>query len=245
MDALKQLQTAYKLNLNTISEALSVTPFEVTAPRFLSNSGAHTVVDNELSYVTHISSFNKWNDSSSNYKFRLKKELERFRRSHLTTIREQIPMKSPLYHLATSSLIKFIVGAMGLINYIDVTHDKYSAGKFGIDKAWYVTTKLVMVLITEVGKPRKGTLHSFEASDGISIAKVIFYCVLKSLNVMAEITAVDCRDSPVVSMKLVKFLSLNTSVKIMDKLEILTGALLNTIKNINKKLGISLKLSIV
>ena len=57
VDALKQLQTVYKLKLNTISEALSVTSFEVRIPRFLANTGAHMVIDNEASYFSHIKSY--------------------------------------------------------------------------------------------------------------------------------------------------------------------------------------------
>ena len=83
VDALKQLQTVYKLKLSTLSEALSVTSFEVSIPRFLSNSGAHTVVGNEASYFSHIPSYKDWNNPNSGFKYRLTKELEIFRRSHL------------------------------------------------------------------------------------------------------------------------------------------------------------------
>ena len=62
----------------------------------------------------------------------------------------------------------------GLINYIDNTYEEYSAGKFGTAKAWHVTTKLAMALILEVGKPREGSINSFEAGDGSSMAKIIF-----------------------------------------------------------------------
>ena len=144
-------------------------------------------------------------------------------------------MQSPLYQLATSSLTESIAWVTGLINYIDVTYDEYSAGKFGSSKAWHVTTKLAMALITEVGKPREGALHSFEAGDGVSMAKVIFYSVLKSLDAMSEIAAVDYRDSPIVSTELVKFLSLNTSVEKVDKLDILTGELSITVKEMTKE----------
>ena len=82
-----------------------------------------------------------------------------------------------------------------------------------------MTTKLAMALINEVGKPREGSLNSFEAGNGISMAKVIFYSVLQALDTMSDIAAVDYRDSPVVSTELVKFLSLNTSVEAVDKLE--------------------------
>ena len=236
VDALKQLQTVYKLKLTTISEALAVTSFEVPIPRFLSKSGAHNVIDNEASYFSLIPSFKHWNDPNSGYKYRLKKELEKFRRAHLATIKERIPLRSPLYNLATSSLTESISWTTGLINYIDHTYEEYSAGKFGTTKAWHVTTKLAMALITEVGKPREGSLNSFETGDGISMSKVIFLSVLQSLDVMSEISALDYRDSPIVSTELVKFLSLNTAVEAVDKLETKTSDLAVNIKQVTKDL---------
>ena len=237
VDALKQLQTVYKLKLTTISEALAVTSFEVPIPRFLSKSGAHNVIDNEASYFSLIPTFKHWNDPNSGYKYRLKKELEKFRRAHLSTIRERIPMKSPLYNLATSSLTESISWTTGLINYIDHTYEEYSAGKFGTTKAWHVTTKLAMALITEVGKPREGALNSFEAGDGVSMSKVIFLSVLKSLDVMSEIASLDYRDSPVVSTELVKFLSLNTAVEAVDKLESKTSDIVTNMKQVSKDIA--------
>ena len=174
VDALKQLQNVYKLKLSTLSEALSVTSFEVSIPRFLSNSGAHTVVRNEASYFSHIPSYKDWNNPNSGFKYRLKKELEIFRRSHLSTIRERISTSNPLYNLATSSLTESIAWATGLINYIDNTYEEYSTGKFGDAKSWHVTTKLAMALIVEVGKSREGDINSFEAGDEKSMANVIF-----------------------------------------------------------------------
>ena len=78
VDSLKKLQTVYKLKLNTISEALSITSFKVTTPRFLSSSDSHSAIGNEASYFSDISSYCEWNNPSSGYKLRLKKELERF-----------------------------------------------------------------------------------------------------------------------------------------------------------------------
>ena len=107
----------------------------------------------------------------------------------------------------------------GLINYIDLTYEEYSSGKFGTAESWHVTTKLASALIKEVNKPREGSLNSFEAGNALSMSKVIFYSVLKSLDVMNDISGVDYRDSPVVSTELVKFLSLNTAIDSVDKLE--------------------------
>ena len=234
MDALKQLQTVYKLKLSTISEALSVTSFEIAMPRFLSNTGAHVVIDNESSYFSHIPSFAKWNDPNSGFKLRLKKELERFRRSHLSTIREKLSVRDPLYGIATSSLTESISWTTGLINYIDNTFEEYSAGKFGAKKSWHVTTKLATALIMEVVKPREGALNSFQAGDAIAMSKVIFYANLQSLDAMGKIAADDYRDSPVVSSELVKFLSLNTNVEAVDKIEAQSAELNGVVKQLNK-----------
>ena len=43
-DSLKNLERIYKLKLHTISEAVSMTSFEIITPRFLSSSGSHTVI---------------------------------------------------------------------------------------------------------------------------------------------------------------------------------------------------------
>ena len=121
------------------------------------------------------------------------------------------------------------------MNYIDLTFDEYSAGKFGVAKSWHVTTKLAMALILEVGKPREGSLNSFKAGDGDSIAKVVFHSVLKSLDVMSPISTADYRDSPIVSTELVKFLSLNTSFDAVEKLELTASEMVNNVRQLSKE----------
>ena len=55
---------------------------------------------------------------------------------------------------------------------------------------------------------------------------------------MAEIAALDYRDSPVVSTELVKFLSLNTSVEAVDKLEKQSEEMATSIKQILKDVSV-------
>ena len=116
------------------------------------------MIDNQASYFSQISSYKDWNDPKSGFKYRLKKELDKFRRAHQGAIRNRISLHNSLYNLATSSLTETIAWTNGLINYIDLTYEEYASGKFGTTKAWHVTTKLAMALITEVGKPREGAL---------------------------------------------------------------------------------------
>ena len=65
-----------------------------------------------------------------------------------------------------------------------------------------MTTNLTMAFIVEVGKPREGALHSFVAGEASSMARVMLSSVLKSLDSMNDIRAMDYRDSPVVSRNL-------------------------------------------
>ena len=50
---------------------------------------------------------------------------------------------------------------------------------------------------------------------------------------MADIQALDYRDSPIVSMELVKFLSLNTAVDAVDRLEVQSDSLVEEVKQIS------------
>ena len=97
-----------------------------------------------------------------------------------------------------------------------------------------MTTKLATALITEISKSREGALQSFEAGDSDAIAKVIFYAVLQSLDAMAVISALDYRDSPLVSSEHVKFLSLNTSVEAVDKLQTQSEELSSSVKQLTR-----------
>ena len=71
----------------------------------------------------------------------------------------------PLYILTQTSLSESVSWVTDFINYIDETYNQYDGGKFGTKKSWYMTTKLAMVLIEDVGQPRIGAMNSFKAGD--------------------------------------------------------------------------------
>ena len=218
MDSLAALGKLYKLRLKTMSESVAMTSFEVQSPRFLTSSGAHSVVDSEASYFSHIVSYAKWNDPLEGYKKRWKSELNNFRASHSEMIQAHLAPSSQLYQLALASVTESTSWVLGFINYIDETYTQYSSGKFGIKKSWHITTKLSTALIKEIGIPRRGAMNSFEAGDAQQINQVIFYAVLRSLDKMTQVVGQNYKDAPSVSTELVKFLSMNTSVEAVDRL---------------------------
>ena len=73
------------------------------------------------------------------------------------------------------------------------------------------------------------------------MAKVTFCSVLRLLDVMSEISAVDYRDSPVVSTRISKFLSLNTQVEAVDELETVTGEFSNSFKAMTRTVAAQVK----
>ena len=66
------------------------------------------------------------------------------------------------------------------------------------------------------------------------MSKVVFYSVLQSLDAMTEIAALDYRDPHVVSIELVKFMSLNTAIDSVNKLEEQSTEYTTNLKQLNK-----------
>ena len=237
VDSLANLGKLYKLQLQTMSEGVAMTSFEVISPRFLTSTGSHTVIDAEASYFSHISTYAKWNDPLEGFKRRWKQELLNFRQAHAENIQIHLSSTSPLYMLAQTSLSESVAWVTGFINYIDETYNQYNGGKFGTKKSWHVTTKLAMALIKDVGQPRMGAMNSFKAGDAQQVNGVIFYAVLRSLDRMSLILSKNFKDAPAVSTELVKFLSMNTSVEAVDKLTEQTGGFSSAISELTKNVA--------
>ena len=243
VDALARLEKVHKIRLLSNAEAVAISSFQAMIPRFFTKQGEHQVISNTESYFTNIKSFSEWNNPSSGFKVQLKKQMERFRKYQLATIRAKLSSDSKLYSLAIALVPDTVAWTYELINYLDVTYSEYSDGKFGAKKALHVTTKLAMALILEVSKPRESTFNELE-TDSINTtfnARVVFYNTLKSLDVMAEISSVNFADHPAVSTELVKFLSLNTSVETVDILTAKSESMSTSLSTLQKDVAGAVK----
>ena len=180
VDTLARLEKVHKIKLPSNSEAVAIASFQIMIPRFFSKQGDHQVIDATESHFTNIKSFNDWNNSASGFKVKLKKQMERFRKHQLATIRAKLDPSSKMYAIATASVSDTLAWTYELINYIDVTYSEYSEGKFGTKKSWHITTKLASALIMEVSKPRESTFDQLQSdSDSSSFnARVVFYNTL-------------------------------------------------------------------
>ena len=135
------------------------------------------MIDSIESHFTNIKSFGEWNNASSGFKFKLKKQMERFRKHQLATIRAKLDPSSKMFTIATSLVSDSLAWMYELINYIDVRYAEYSEGKFGAEKSWHITTKLASALIMEVSKPRESTFDQLQSEPNSSMfnACVVFY----------------------------------------------------------------------
>ena len=87
-------------------------------------------------------------------------------------------------------------------------------------KTWHITTKLMLALILEISKCRESTFDELELGKNSSMFnfKVVFYNTLRVLDVMGVIISHNFKDHPAVSTELVKYLSTNTAVELVDNL---------------------------
>ena len=135
VDALGRLEKVHKIKLPSNSEAVAIASFQIMIPSFFCKQGDHQVIDTTESHFTNIKSFTDWNNLASGFKIKLKKQMERFRKHQLATIRAKLDPSSKMYAIATSSVSDTLVWTYKLMNYINVTYAEYSEGKFGAKKS--------------------------------------------------------------------------------------------------------------
>ena len=79
--------------------------------------------------------------------------------------------------------------------------------KFSSKKAWSITTRLASRIMNHVSVPRTGVQKNFKAGSPERIGESIFWSTLKTLDIMAEISTIGFRNSPIVASELVKSLA--------------------------------------
>lgn len=126
VDVLARLEKVHKIQLPSNLEAVAIASFQIMIPRFFSKPGDYQVIESTDSYFTNIKSYAEWNNASSGFKFKLKKQMERFKKHQLATIRSKLDPASKLYAIASASVLNTIAWPYKLINYIDVTYTEYS-----------------------------------------------------------------------------------------------------------------------
>jgi len=217
---LPNLQSIYKMKLQSNNQAVAMTSFEDRIPKFFGGEGRTVnIVREDDSYFKSIRTWEDWNMPNDGLRDQLKRELTVFEIGHKETLDAELESLSLFHTLCCKSLTDSISWAHGIIKFIDDTYREYSRAHFSTKKAWHVTTKLAISMIQYIAKPRNVVHNSFKIHDPRAIGKVISFSNFRSLDRMMEIYSLEFKNSPVVTAELTKFLALNTNYNAVEKLQ--------------------------
>jgi hypothetical protein len=219
-EVIGQLQRQIKLGILTLADGLAMSSFQTKVPRFFTKQGAHTVIKNDSSFFSEITTWEEWDAPMTGFRAVLKETLTSFRTSHQNNIDDTLDRQTLVYATATMALTDSVAWLEGFIVFIDDYYRDLSKARFGTKKAWHVTTRLGRRMFLEVGEPRNGVQNFFKAGFNEQVCQRIFWSALKSHDVMARYKRHNYKDDPSVSSELVKFLAINTGYEVLESLTI-------------------------
>jgi len=215
---LANLEKIYKMDLRSNNQALAISSFETRLPRFFSQDLKLHVKKDE-SYFHGIKSWDEWDLPNDGYRDRLNVELHLFKVGHKETLDHELEHLSPFHNLCVLALTESVAWVDSLIKFIDDTFNEYSRSRYGSKKAWHITTRLAKSLIDRVATPRNSVHNSFTIKRPSQVSKAIAYASLRSLDLMMSITAVNFKNSPIITAELSKFLALNTNYEAVEQVQ--------------------------
>ena len=215
---LANLEKIYKMDLRSNNQALAISSFETRLPRFFSQD-LKVHVKKDESYFHGIKSWDEWDLPNDGYRDRLNVELHLFKVGHKETLDHELEHLSPFHNLCVLALTESVAWVDSLIKFIDDTFNEYSRSRYGNKKAWHITTRLAKSLIDKVATPRNSVHNSFTIKRPSQVSKSIAYSSLRSLDLMMNISAVNFKNSPIITAELSKFLALNTNYEAVEQVQ--------------------------
>jgi hypothetical protein len=138
---LPKMECLYKLKLSTIGKALALTSFENKLLSYFSTGSLHKVVCMDESNYNCVANWSNWDEAESGFR-KLDEELIVFKSSHQESIDEAYELETRAYNLAVFSLTESISFIEGFMKFIDDYIKHLTQAKFGVKKAFHVTTRL-------------------------------------------------------------------------------------------------------
>jgi hypothetical protein len=217
-EVIGQLQKQIKLGILTLADGLAMSSFQTKLPRFFSKQGAHTVIKNDSSFFSEVTTWDEWDSPMTGFRACMKEALTSFRTSHQGNIDDTLERDSLVYAISTMALTESVSWLEGFIVFLDDYYRELTKAKFGTKKAWHVTTRLGRRMFLEIDQPRNGVQNFFKAGFNEQVCQRIFWSVVRSHDVMARYKRHNYKDDPSVSSELVKFLAINTGYEMLESL---------------------------
>jgi hypothetical protein len=120
--------------------------------------------------------------------------------------------------VAKLALTASVAWIHGFISFIDTYYRELNKAKFGSGKAWHVTTRLAKRMLDDIASARQSVHGSFIAGDPTQVCQKVIWGVLKAHDVMADFKKHGYKHHPAIASELVKFLAVNTSFELLEKM---------------------------
>jgi hypothetical protein len=111
-----------------------------------------------------------------------RRRVDRFKTSHQERIEEVYEAETRAYNLDVLSLTESISFIEGFMIFIDDYMKHLTQAKFGVKKAFHVTTRLTKGMWIALVEPRNGIMKMFKAGNLPQIGSTIFWANLRSLD---------------------------------------------------------------
>jgi hypothetical protein len=219
MSTLSVMQQLVKIKVQSIADGSAITSYDQKIPKFFSKSSGHRVVKDDASFLDLIPTWKDWDDAQTGYRMRLQDELVAFEAEHSEVIASLQEDSTKAYTVAQLALTESIAWMHGFISFIDGYYRDLTKAKFGTGKAWHVTTRLAKRMLDDIAAARQGVQGSFVAGDPIQVCQKVVWGVLKAHDVMSAFKKHGFKHHPAVASELVKFLAVNTSFEIIERLD--------------------------
>jgi hypothetical protein len=219
ISTLSVMQQLVKIKVQSIADGSAITSYDQKIPKFFSKSSGHRVIRDEASFLDLIGAWKDWDDAQTGFRVRLQEELIAFEAEHSEVIDALKEDSIKAYTVAQLALTESIGWMHGFISFIDSYYRDLSKAKFGTGKAWHVTTRLAKRMLDDIASARQSVQGSFIAGDPIQVCQKVVWGVLKAHDVMADFKKHGFKHHPAIASELVKFLAVNTSFEIIERLE--------------------------
>lgn len=224
IDTITTMEKLYKIKVTCIANCVAMTSFDTKTPKLFCKVLGYQVLKGDTSYLDATSTHNDWADVGTGFKMRLQEALMEFQELHGTFIDQAVKVGSKSHTLAHAALTKLVAWLIGFIHFIDEYYRELSKAKFGTAKACHVTTRLAKQILDEVGTQRYGVQNAFQVGDSRQTCQQILWAVLKNHDVIQEYKQLNFKNHPSIATKLVKFLAINTSFEVIEKLIVQVGS---------------------
>jgi hypothetical protein len=137
--------------------------------------------------------------------------------------------------VAKLALTASVAWIHGFISFINTYYQELNKAKFGSGKAWHVTTRLAKRRMLDDIAPARQSVHgSFIAGDQTQVCQKVIWEVLKAHDVMADFKKHGYKHHPAIASELVKFLAVNTSFELLEKMTTKVSVLESDVSELKK-----------